>query len=91
MQRSTPGKWLWVHCAAYRCPHPLRRPLRTSSSAGAGRLKRHAAPIDAVLEMWRKGRDADPRKLVSTTVGFALFPVKRASAVRAPPNAARRP
>jgi hypothetical protein len=77
MQRSTPGKWLWVYCAAYGCLHhsPMAIApfvIRWGPDASSDML-RWAAPCS---KCGAKGATLMLPSWVSTTVGFAPFPVK---------------
>jgi hypothetical protein len=77
MQRSTPGKWLWVYCAAYGCLHHAPMAIapfviRWGPEASSDMLRRSAR----CSKCGAKGATLMLPSWVSTTVGFAPFPTK---------------
>jgi hypothetical protein len=76
LQRSAPGKWCWVYCAAYGCLHhsPMAiAPLiiRWGPDASSDMLRRSAR----CSKCGAKGATLMLPSWVSTTVGLAPFPV----------------
>jgi hypothetical protein len=78
LQRSAPGKWCWVYCAAYACLHhaPMAiAPLviRWGPDASSDMLRQCAR----CLKCGHKGASLQLPSWMSTAVGFAPFPVDR--------------
>jgi hypothetical protein len=78
LQRSAPGKWLWVYCAAYGCLHHSPTAIapfviRWGPDASSDMLRRSAR----CSKCGAKGATLMLPSWISATVGFATFPVKR--------------
>jgi hypothetical protein len=77
LQRSTPGKWCWVYCAAYGCLHHAPMAIapfviRWGREASSDMLRRSGR----CSKCGAKGATLMLPSWVSTPVGFAPFPVK---------------
>jgi hypothetical protein len=77
LQRSPPGKWCWVYCAAYGCLHHAPMAIapfviRWGREASSDMLRRSGR----CSKCGAKGATLMLPSWVSTPVGFAPFPVK---------------
>jgi hypothetical protein len=77
LQRSAPGKWCWIYCDAYGCLHHAPMAIAPliilwGPNASSDMLRRSAR----YSKCGAKGATLMLPSWVSTTVGFAPFPVK---------------